>query len=82
MGNHNAIHVIYEFVINYELTPTSFQLTLLPNPLHGEDAPAPDIYFHASIVSIRANLTEPRSNKERSVEVDSPTCIWAGVFSL
>ena len=59
-----------------------FHSQLLPNPLDGNDAPAPVEHFHDSIVLIRADLTELRSNKETSVEVDKACCIYGLMYSL
>ncbi|CDH48934.1 predicted protein [Lichtheimia corymbifera JMRC:FSU:9682] len=50
-------------VIHWQLTCTCFPFQLLPNPLHKNGAPAPDIHLHHLTFLIRADLTELRSNK-------------------
>ena len=44
-------------------------------PLHGNDAPAPDIHFHRSTLLVRADLTELRPNKGTSLETASACCV-------
>ncbi|CDH57359.1 predicted protein [Lichtheimia corymbifera JMRC:FSU:9682] len=51
---------------NWQLTCTFSHSQLLPNPLDGNYAPAPDTHLRDSTSLIRSDLTELRSNKEHT----------------